>query len=181
MNMTEKKHSRKGRVIVHTGDGKGKTTAALGLAMRAVGHGMKVIMLQFLKGKWKTGERKAAEKLAPFFEIRSLGRGFTWESENIAQDIEAARKAWEESRKIVLSGDYHMVILDEINYVVGNGFLPVEDVLTLIREKPPAMHLVLTGRRAHPKLIEAADLVTEMVAVKHPFEKGTKGQRGIEF
>ena len=168
-------------VIVHTGDGKGKTTAALGLAMRAVGNGMKVIMLQFLKGKWKPGERKAAEKLAPLFEIRSLGRGFTWESENIAQDIEAAREAWEESRKIVLAGEYDVVILDEINYVVGYDFLPVEEVLALIREKPPAMHLVLTGRRAHPKLIEAADLVTEMVAIKHPFEKGIKGQRGIEF
>ncbi|MCD6334316.1 MAG: cob(I)yrinic acid a,c-diamide adenosyltransferase [Candidatus Latescibacteria bacterium] len=168
-------------VIVHTGDGKGKTTAALGLAMRAVGNGMKVIMLQFLKGKWKPGERKAAEKLAPLFEIRPLGRGFTWESENIAQDIESARKAWEESRKIVLAGEYDVVILDEINYVVGYDFLPVEEVLTLIREKPPAMHLVLTGRRAHPKVIEAADLVTEMVAIKHPFEKGIKGQRGIEF
>ena len=168
-------------VIVHTGDGKGKTTAALGLAMRAVGNGMKVIMLQFLKGKWKPGERKAAEKLAPLFEIRPLGRGFTWESKNIAQDIESARKAWEESRKIVLAGEYDVVILDEINYVVGYDFLPVEEVLALIREKPPAMHLVLTGRRAHPKLIEAADLVTEMVAIKHPFEKGIKGQRGIEF
>ena len=179
--MTEKKHSRKGLVIVHTGDGKGKTTAALGLAMRAVGNGMKVIMLQFLKGKWKPGERKTAEKLASLFEIRPLGGGFTWESQNIAQDIKTARKAWEESRKVVLSGAYDLVILDEINYVVGYDFLPVEDVLALIREKPPAMHLVLTGRRAHPKVIEAADLVTEMVAVKHPFGKGIKGQRGIEF
>ena len=168
-------------VIVHTGDGKGKTTAALGLAMRAVGHGMKVIMLQFLKGKWEPGERKTAEKLAPLFEIRPLGGDFTWKTKNRAQDIETARTAWEESRKIVLAGEYDLVILDEINYVVGYGFLPVEEVLALIREKPPAMHLVLTGRRAHPKLIEAADLVTEMVAVKHPFEKGIKGQRGIEF
>ncbi|MCK5527871.1 MAG: cob(I)yrinic acid a,c-diamide adenosyltransferase, partial [Candidatus Latescibacteria bacterium] len=100
---------------------------------------------------------------------------------NRAQDMETARKAWEESREIVLAGDYDMVILDEINYVVGYDFLPVEEVLALIREKPPAMHLVLTGRRAHPKLIEAADLVTEMVAVKHPFDKGIKGLRGIEF
>ena len=168
-------------VIVYTGDGKGKTTAALGLAMRAVGHGMKVIMLQFLKGKWKPGERKAAEKLAPLFEMRPLGGDFTWESENIAQNRETARKAWEESRKAVLSGAYDMVILDEINYVVGYDFLPAEEVLTLIREKPPGMHLVLTGRRAHSKLIEAADLVTEMVAIKHPFRKGIKGQRGIEF
>lgn len=171
----------RGLVLVYTGDGKGKTTAALGLAMRAVGHGMKVIMLQFLKGKWKTGEGKVAEKLAPLFEMRPLGGGFTWESEDVARDIETARRAWGESRKVVLAGEHDLVILDEINYVVGYRLLPVEDVLTLIREKPPAMHLVLTGRRAHPKVIEAADLVTEMVAVKHPFQEGIKGQRGIEF
>lgn len=171
----------RGLVIVHTGDGKGKTTAALGLAMRAVGHGMKVIMLQFLKGAWTPGERKTAERLTPFFEMRPLGGDFTWKTKNRAQDMETAREAWEESREVVLSGDYDMVILDEINYVVGYDFLPVEDVLVLIREKPPAMHLVLTGRKAHPKVIEAADLVTEMVAVKHPFGAGIKGQRGIEF
>ncbi|MFH1007562.1 MAG: cob(I)yrinic acid a,c-diamide adenosyltransferase [Candidatus Latescibacterota bacterium] len=171
----------RGVVHVYTGDGKGKTTAALGLTMRAVGQGMKVIMLQFLKGKWHPGELKTAEKLAPFFEIRPLGGDFTWKTQDRAQDMETVRGAWAQTREVVLSGDYDMVILDEVNYVVGYDLLPVEEVLTLIRERPAALHLVLTGRRAHPKLIEVADLVTEMVAVKHPFVEGVDARRGIEF
>lgn len=179
--MDTEKGKRKGLVIVHTGKGKGKTTSALGMAMRAAGHGMHALMIQFIKGKWRTGELRAAEKLAPYFELRPVGKGFVWKPDTFEEDVQAAREAWSEARQAVLSGEYDMVILDEINCVVDCKLLPMEEVLSLIREKPADMHLVLTGRNAYPQVIEAADLVTEMIEVKHPFQGGVKAQRGIEF
>ncbi|RMG84649.1 MAG: cob(I)yrinic acid a,c-diamide adenosyltransferase [Candidatus Dadabacteria bacterium] len=174
--------ARRGLVIVHTGPGKGKTTAALGLALRAVGQGLRVAMVQFIKGSWKYGELKAPEFL-PGFEITPMGRGFVnlGSEEPDPQDVALARETLAAAREKLLSGRYDMVILDEINYAVDYGLVPVEDVLRLIREKPQGVHLVLTGRNARPEVIEAADLVTEMREIKHPFREGVKAQKGIEF
>jgi cob(I)alamin adenosyltransferase len=174
--------ARHGLVIVHTGNGKGKTTAALGLALRAVGQGLKVSMIQFIKGSWKYGELRAPEFL-PGFEIHPMGRGFVdlGSKQPHPEDVALARETFDAAREKVLSGAYDMVILDEANYAVAYGLLDVESVLGLIREKPPQVHLVLTGRDARPEVIEAADLVTEMREVKHAFRKGVKAQKGIEF
>lgn len=173
---------KRGLVIVHTGNGKGKTTAALGLALRAVGQGLRVCMIQFIKGSWKYGELKAPEFL-PGFEIHPMGRGFVDLGAKTPdpQDVALARETLAAARQKVVSGEYGMVILDEVNYALAYGLVEVADVLALIREKPPALHLVLTGRNARPEVIEAADLVTEMREVKHPFQKGIKAQRGVEF
>jgi len=174
--------ARRGLVIVHTGNGKGKTTAALGLALRAVGQGLKVSVVQFIKGSWKYGELRAPEFL-PGFEIQAMGRGFVdpGSAEPHPEDLALARETFAAARDKVVSGRYDLVILDEVNYAVRFGLLGVESVLQLIREKPPQVHLVLTGRDARPEVVEAADLVTEMREVKHPFASGVKAQRGIEF
>ncbi len=174
--------ARQGLVIVHTGNGKGKTTAALGLALRAVGQGLKVFMVQFIKGSWKYGELRAPEFL-PGFEIRPMGRGFVdlGNPEPNPEDVALARETFAAAREKVLSGAYDLVILDEVNYAVTYGLVELGSVLELIREKPPGVHLVLTGRDARPELVEEADLVTEMREVKHPFHKGVKAQKGIEF
>lgn len=174
--------ARRGLVIVHTGDGKGKTTAALGLALRAAGQGQRVAMVQFLKGTWTYGELRAPEFL-PDFEIVPMGRGFLdpGRSEPSPEDVALARDALRAGRERLLSGNRDMVILDEVNYAVDYGLLAVEDVLALIRDKPPEVHLVLTGRNVRPEVVAAADLVTEMREVKHPFRQGIPAQRGIEF
>lgn len=174
--------ARQGLVIVHTGNGKGKTTAALGLALRAVGQGLRVSMVQFIKGSWKYGELRAPEFL-PGFEILPMGRGFVdpGGKEPHPEDVALARETFAAAREKVISGAYDLVILDEANYAVAYGLLDVQSVLGLIREKPSQVHLVLTGRDARPEVIEAADLVTEMREVKHAFRKGVKAQKGIEF
>lgn len=174
--------SRKGLVIVNTGNGKGKTTAALGLALRAVGQGLRVSMVQFIKGSWKYGELKAPEFL-PGFELHPMGRGFVGLGKETpaGEDIEAAREAFRAGRERVLSGKWDMVILDELNCAVSLGLVSIDMVLELIREKPENVHLVITGRGAKEELIKAADLVTEMREIKHPYSKGVKAQRGIEF
>ncbi len=171
-----------GLVIVHTGEGKGKTTAALGLALRAVGQGLKVAVVQFIKGSWKYGELRAPEFL-PGFEIHPMGRGFVdlGSQEPNPADVALARETFAVGRAKVQSGDYGLVILDEVNYAVQYGLIDVAEVVALIREKPPEVHLVLTGRGARPEVIEAADLVTEMKEVKHPYRQGIKAQKGIEF
>lgn len=173
---------RKGLVIVHTGNGKGKTTAALGLALRAVGQGLKVAMVQFIKGSWKYGELRAPEFL-PGFEIQPMGRGFValGQPEPDPQDVALAEETFRAAREKVLSGDYDMVILDEVNYAVDYGLLGVDAVLGLIRSKPETLHLVLTGRNVRPEVVEAADLVTEMREIKHPYQEGIQAQRGVEF
>ena len=171
---------KKGLIIVYTGNGKGKTTAALGVALRASGYGMKVIMLQFFKGKWKYGELRGAPKLETF-EIRPMGHGFTWESKDIEVDKRMVREAWQAARTEILSGKYDLVILDEINYALSYGFIPVEDVVDFLKKKPEMLHVILTGRNAKPEVIEIADMVTEMREIKHPFHKGIVAQKGIEF
>lgn len=171
---------RRGLVIVHTGHGKGKTTAAMGTALRALGAGMKVCMLQFIKGAWRYGELEAAKRL-PGFEIIPMGKGFTWDTKNPEEDRRTAMAAWEECKRRALSGDYDLLIFDEINYAMDYGFVPVAEVVAFLKAKPEALHLILTGRNAHPDVIEAADLVTEMKEIKHPFKKGIVAQRGIEF
>ena len=173
---------RTGLIIVNTGDGKGKSTAAFGLAMRAAGNKMNVFIMQFMKGPWKAGERKAFESLAPYVEVVPMGDGFTWDTENIEQDKATARKAFEVVKDKLNSGKFEMVIFEEINYVLDYKFLPEDEVLETIKNKPEMTHVVCTGRNASKKLIEMADLVTEMKMIKHPFsEQGVPAQKGIEF
>ncbi len=170
----------RGLVIVNTGSGKGKTTAALGAALRAAGTGMQVCIIQFLKGSWKYGELESLKKI-PEIEIHQMGTGFTWEKENLDEDRKLARAAWEKCREAVLSGRYGMVIFDEINYVLGYGLLDEDEVIEFLRQRPEGVHLILTGRNAPERVQEIADMVTEMREVKHHFKKGVKAQKGIEF
>ena len=174
---------KKGLIIIFTGKGKGKTTAAMGQALRAVGQGLKVLMLQFVKGTWDYGELESIKRLEPDFEIQPLGKGFIRSNskldENEAQ--ENVNQSWKQTRNEILSDKYDMIILDEINYVISYGLLPVEEVLALFEEKPDRLHLILTGRDAHQSIVERADLVTEMNEIKHQYSKGIKAQKGIEF
>jgi cob(I)alamin adenosyltransferase len=172
---------RHGLIIVNTGDGKGKTTAALGLAFRALGNGFKVFMVQFIKGKWKTGERKMADRLAPELVIRAMGDGFTWDTKNREQDIVTTLRIWEVCKEAVRSGRYDIVIMDEINVVMKLGYLDPAPVVEFLKARDPRQHVILTGRGAPPSIIEAADLVSEIVPVKHPYQSGIRAQRGIEF
>jgi cob(I)alamin adenosyltransferase len=173
----------KGYIVVLTGNGKGKTTSALGMAMRAIGQGLRVAMLQFLKGSWKYGELETAKRLAPDLTIRPLGEGFVHvDPENPdPKDVECAERAWEVCKEVLFSGEYGMVILDEINVAISYGLLPVDDVVAVLQERPPEVHVVLTGRDAHPKILELADLVTEMTEVKHPYATGLIARKGIEY
>ncbi len=172
---------RHGLIIVNTGDGKGKTTAALGLAFRALGSGFKVFMVQYIKGKWKTGEKKMADRLAPELQILPMGDGFTWDTKNPEQDVATTLKIWEVSKQAIASGLYDIVILDEINVVMKLGYLDPALVVEALQGRDPRLHVILTGRGAPPALIEAADLVSEIVPIKHPYKSGIKAQRGIEF
>jgi cob(I)alamin adenosyltransferase len=171
----------KGLVIVHTGKGKGKSTAAMGLAIRAIGHGMKVGIVQFVKGVWETGERDVLDKFPDLVTIKAMGDGFTWETQDRERDIKAAQTAWAASKEMITSGDYKMVILDELNIVLRYDYIPLDDVIATMKSKPDDLHVVVTGRNAKDDLIEVADLVTEMTLVKHPFRGGVKAQVGIEF
>ena len=171
----------KGLVIVHTGSGKGKTTAALGLAFRAVGQGMKVGMVQFIKGTVPTGEAALVQQFNLPIEIHTLGDGFTWATQDREQDIATARAAWEQAVRLLRNAAFEMVILDEINLVIHYRYLPLAEVLTELRGKREMLHVVLTGRNADPALVELADLVTDMKAVKHPYAEGVKAQKGVEF
>lgn len=175
-------NGEKGLVLVFTGNGKGKTTAALGLALRAWGQGMRVLMLQFVKGDWETGELKAAAKLDGL-EIRSLGIGFVRpkDEEALIRHREAAEKAVTEACSALRAGEHGLVILDEILYALNLGLVTIQDLLTLISSKQEGVHLVLTGRGAPPEILERADLVTEMHAVKHHLQRGIKARKGIEF
>lgn len=173
---------QKGLLIVNTGDGKGKTTAALGVCFRAAGNKMKVLMVQFIKGQWKYGELDAAKKMDGFLEIRPMGEGFTWDTKNPQRDKELCDKCWSVGLEAVVSGQYDVVVFDEINYVIDYDYLDVDKVVEGLKKKPPMVHVILTGRNAHPKIIEIADLVTEMKEIKHPYkDQGVIAQRGIEF
>jgi cob(I)alamin adenosyltransferase len=174
---------RKGLIIIFTGAGKGKTTAALGTAFRALGNGMRVLMLQFLKGSWHYGELDAAQKFAGQFELRQMGRGFVkvGGAETDPEDVRLVEECWAQAQAAIASGDWDMVVLDEINYAISYKMLDAEKVAEFLRGKPEMVHVVLTGRNAHASLIEVADTVTEMRQVKHAYEKGTLAQRGIEY
>ncbi len=171
----------KGLIIVHTGPGKGKTTAALGMVFRALGHGMRVGIVQFTKGAWESGEAAFARELAGRVDFFALGEGFTWETQDRERDRAAAERAWAKACALMEDPHYDLVVLDELNIVLRDDTLPLDGVLATLRQKRPALHVVITGRSARPELIELADLVTEMKLVKHPFRSGIKAQRGIEF
>lgn len=175
------KTREKGLLIVHTGTGKGKSTAAWGLAMRCLGHGLKIGVVQFVKGRRETGERKLLERFPELVTLKVMGEGFTWETQDRARDVAAARAAFEEAKRMLHDPELHLVVLDELNIVLRYDYLPLKEVLEALRDKRPDLHVVVTGRNAPEALIEAADLVTEMKLVKHPFREGIKGQRGVEY
>ena len=175
--------SRRGLILINTGPGKGKTTAAMGTALRAVGNGMKVLMLQFLKGSWHYGELDAVQAFGSNFVLKQMGRGFVkvGGAETDPEDIRMVEAAWAEAREAIYSGEWDMVVLDEINYAISYGMLDPEKVAEVLRTKPEMVHVILTGRNAHPTIIDLADTVTEMRQVKHAYEKGVMAQRGIEY
>lgn len=170
-----------GLLIVHTGKGKGKTTAAIGMVARCIGHGMKVGVVQFVKGKWETGERVVLERFPQLVTIKAMGEGFTWETQDRARDIAAAQAAWQAAREMIADPANAMVLLDEINIVLRNDYLDIDQVVAELTGRPAHLHVICTGRNAKPQLIEAADLVTEMTEGKHHFRAGFKAQAGIEF
>ncbi len=179
--MLATKTEERGLLIVHTGTGKGKSTAAFGIVLRCLGHGMRVGIVQFVKGVWNTGERVALERFGDLVTCRAMGEGFTWDTQDRARDIAAARRAWETAKAMIADPSYRLVLLDELNIVLRYDYLPIEEVVTALKAKPRDLHVIVTGRNAKPELIEAADLVTEMTLVKHPFRAGVKAQQGIEF
>ena len=176
----EGKTREKGLLIVHTGKGKGKTTAAMGLVLRALGRGLRVAVVQFIKGQWETGEKIA---LSRFDACRfyTLGEGFTWETQDKERDIKAVHKAWQRARELIEDGSCDLLLLDEINIALRYEYLPLDELLEVLANKPAALHIVLTGRNAPQRLIEASDLTTEMTEIKHPFRAGIRAQEGIEF
>jgi cob(I)alamin adenosyltransferase len=184
--MLATKTIEKGLLIVHTGKGKGKSTAAFGLVMRALGHGMRIGIIQFVKGKWETGERDVLDKFPNLVTIRTMGEGFTWETQDRGRDIAAAETAWEAAKEMIDASrgpdpKYNLILLDELNIVLRYDYIPLDDVVAYLAAKPEDLHVIVTGRNAKDPLIEVADLVTEMTMVKHPFRSGVKAQKGIEF
>ena len=171
----------KGLLIVHTGKGKGKTTAALGMVLRMIGHGRKVGVVQFVKGAMTTGEKAVFDAFPDNVEFKPMGEGFTWDTQDRARDIATAREAWEEVKRMIADPAYDMVLADELNIVLRYDYLPLDEVLDVLTGRAPMKHVVVTGRNAADALMEAADLVTEMTMVKHPFRSGVKAQAGIEF
>jgi cob(I)alamin adenosyltransferase len=172
----------KGLLIVHTGKGKGKSTAAFGMVLRSIGHGFRTGVVQFVKGSWDTGERHVLERFPELVTIAAMGEGFTWETQDRERDIAAAHAAWEAAKAMIRDPSYRLVLLDELNIVLRYDYLPVAEVVAFLRdEKPADTHVIVTGRNAKDELIEIADLVTEMTQIKHPFRDGVKAQAGIEF
>jgi cob(I)alamin adenosyltransferase len=175
------KTQERGLLIVHTGKGKGKSTAAFGVVMRCLGHNMRVGVVQFVKGAWETGERKMLAQFPDLVTCRAMGEGFTWDTQDRARDIAAARAAWDAAQAMMADETYRLVLLDELNIVLRYDYLPLAEVLAVLAAKRRDLHVIVTGRNAKPELIELADLVTEMTEVKHPFRAGVKAQQGIEF
>jgi cob(I)alamin adenosyltransferase len=171
----------KGLLVVHTGPGKGKSTAAFGLMLRAIGRGFRVGVVQFVKGAWETGERLALERFSDQIEWHTMGEGFTWETQDRARDVAAAERAWSKARELMEREDIRLLILDELNIALRYDYLQLAGVVAVLQERRPDLHVVVTGRNAKPDLIEAADLVTEMTLIKHHFAAGVKAQEGIEF
>src|SRR5205085_7341694 len=175
------KTEERGLLIVHTGAGKGKSTAAFGIVLRCLGHGMRVGIVQFVKGAWGTGERTILARFPDLVTCRAMGEGFTWDTQDRARDVAAASAAWDLAKAMIADPAYRLVLLDELNIVLRYGYLPGEEVIAVLNAKPRDLHIVVTGRNAPSELIEPADLVTEMTLVKHPFRAGVKAQPGIEF
>lgn len=172
----------KGLIIVHTGNGKGKTTAALGMVLRSLGHGYRVAIVQFIKGAWEPAEKAVLSHWTEQLEFHALGEGFTWETQNRQRDLQKAEAAWQTALTYIQNPDFKLVLLDEVNVALKLGYLGITDVLAGLEQKPADSHVILTGRGAPASLIERADLVTEMTLIKHPFrEQGVKAQPGIEF
>jgi cob(I)alamin adenosyltransferase len=171
----------RGLLIVHTGKGKGKSTAAFGMVFRAIGHGMRVGVVQFVKGAWSTGERTVLDRFPDLVTVKAMGEGFTWETQDRARDIAHAESGWAEAKRMIADPSYRMVLLDELNIVLRYDYLPLDDVIATLKAKPQDKHVIVTGRNAKEELIELADLVTEMELIKHPFRSGVKAQAGIEF
>ena len=175
------KTTLKGLLIVNTGPGKGKSTAAFGLALRMLGYGRRVGVVQFIKGDWHTGEKDALARFGDLIEWHTMGEGFTWETQDLERDIEAATRAWSKGVELMADPDISLVILDELNIALRYKYLDLGDVVAALSARRPDLHIVVTGRNAKPELIEAADLVTEMSLIKHHFKDGVKAQEGIEF
>jgi cob(I)alamin adenosyltransferase len=175
------KTEERGLLIVHTGKGKGKSTAAFGLVLRALGHGMRIGIVQFVKGAWQTGERHVLARFPELVAMHAMGEGFTWETQDRQRDIAAARAAWDKAKAMIADPAYKLILLDELNIVLRYDYLPIAEVVTVLTARPRDSHVVVTGRNARDELIEAADLVTEMTMIKHPFRSGVKAQAGIEF
>jgi cob(I)alamin adenosyltransferase len=178
----QERSREKGLIIVHTGNGKGKTTAALGMVLRSLGHGYRVAIIQFIKGAWEPAEKAAFSSWGEQLVFRAMGEGFTWETQDRDRDLQKATEAWNAALEYLRDPAYKLVLLDEVNVALKLGYLEVETILKGLEEKPEDTHVILTGRGAPPALIDRADLVTEMTLVKHPFrEQGVKAQPGIEF
>jgi cob(I)alamin adenosyltransferase len=175
------KTEERGLLIVHTGKGKGKSTAAFGMVFRAIGHGFKVGVVQFVKGAWGTGERDVLAKFPDQVTIKAMGEGFTWDTQDRQRDIAAAHAAWESAKQMIADQGYKLILLDELNIVLRYDYLPLDEVIKVLKSKPRDTHVIVTGRNAKDELIEIADLVTEMTEIKHPFRAGVKAQAGIEF
>ena len=173
--------TQKGLLIVHTGKGKGKSTAAFGLLLRALGHEWPCGVVQFVKGAWDTGERRALARFSDLVAWHTMGEGFTWETQDRARDMEAAAAAWAKAQELIANPEIKLLVLDELNIALRYDYLPVAEVAATLRSRRPGLHIVVTGRNAKPELLEAADLVTEMSLVKHHFAAGVKAQEGIEF
>jgi cob(I)alamin adenosyltransferase len=171
----------KGLLMVHTGPGKGKSTAAFGLALRMLGRGRRVAVVQFIKGAWDSGERRALETFGDRVAWRSMGEGFTWETQDLARDVAAAERAWAQAEAFLDDPSFGLVVLDELNIALRYGYLPLERVVARLAARREGLHVVVTGRNAKPELVEAADCVTEFGAVKHHFAAGVKAQEGVEF
>jgi cob(I)alamin adenosyltransferase len=175
------KTTEKGLLIVHTGKGKGKSSSAFGMVLRCLGHGMRVGIVQFIKGAWETGEARFLRRFPDLVEIQTLGEGFTWETQDRVRDLAAATRAWDEAKRMLADERYAMVLLDELNIALRYELLALDAVIDALGARPAMQHAVITGRNAPQALIDAADLVTEMTLVKHPFRDGVKAQRGVEF
>ncbi len=171
----------KGLLMVHTGAGKGKTTAALGMAIRCLGHGMNVAIVQFIKGAIDTAEERILKSFGSQVVFLRMGEGYTWETQDRERDAQVAQKAWAEVEKILQDPSFGMVILDELNIAIHHEYVSLEQVLKAVAQRPPTLHVVITGRGAKPELIDAADLVSEIKMIKHPFRNGIKAQKGVEF
>ena len=170
-----------GLLIVHTGKGKGKSTAAFGMVCRAIGHGMKIGVIQFVKGKWETGERKVLEAFSDQVTIHTMGEGFTWDTQDLDRDIAAATAAWQQAKLMMEDPSYSMILMDELNIVLRYNYIALEEVIETLKGKRENLHIIVTGRNAKESLLDLADLATEMTMLKHPFRSGFKAQAGIEF